>query len=89
MSANTQHPSEMPSDILHSLGFRLGRSPHGPPDSECRYWFHQRAPGVFYYHILTPDQVAEALIEVGHAEFRRRILGVVADIDMREPESSD
>ena len=71
--------TSMPDDILISLGF---------VKKPCRFsgkeeWTHLRGL-VFYYHMLTPDQVMIALIEIGHQEFRRRAEAELASIDMDE-----
>ena len=79
-----KHPDEMPDATLHALGFRKSRSPHGPD----LHWTHPRNPGVFFYHILTPAMVAEALIEAGHAEFRVRVAKHIAEVDMSEKEEA-
>jgi len=87
MSARTfagpeKHPDEMPDAVLSSLGFKRERSPHGPGE----YWTHPRNPGVFFYHIITPAMVTEALIETGHAEFRARAAKYIAGVEMSEKE---
>lgn len=78
MSKETKHPSEMADDILLSLGFLKKESPY----SDREAWTHQRGVGKFYFHILTPEMVAEALIEIGHCEFRRRAVAAISSIDM-------
>lgn len=73
-----KHPDEMPDDILLSLGFEKKENPY----RDEKDWTHKRGAGKFYFHILTPEQVMEALIEIGHCEFRRRAAEVLSSIDM-------
>jgi len=80
MSDDTKHPEEMPDDILLSLGFRKKDSPY----SGGKSWTHKRGCGRFYHHILTPSQVADALIEIGHGEFRRRAAAALSSLEMNE-----
>lgn len=77
-----KHPSEMPDEILISLGFVKKPSPYSDGDA----WTHPRAAGKFYYHILSPDQVTNILIEIGHGEFRRRAASALSSIDMDNKE---
>jgi len=73
-----KHPSEMPDAVLHSLGFVRVPSPYSDGDG----WTHLRGDGKMYFHILTPDQVAQALVEVGHGEMRRAAHSAISSIDM-------
>lgn len=75
---NEKHPTEMADDILLSLGFVEIDNPY----TDGEVWSHKRSAGKIYPHILTPDKVAEALIEIGHCEFRRMAAAVISSIDM-------
>lgn len=68
----------MADEVLVSLGFSKIDSPY----TDGKVWTHKRGAGKVYYYILTPDQVAEALIEIGHCEFRRRATAAISSIDM-------
>ncbi len=81
MTIDNIHPSEMPDDILHSLGFRIKHYENGR-----NYWTHKQSNSKFYFHILTPDQVAIALIEIGHSEFRKKALDILSEIDIDDDE---
>ncbi len=72
-----KHPSEMSDEILYSLGFVKK-----PYDGGEEYWTHKRADGKFYFHVLTPNQVADALIEIGHSEFRKQAVEVLSGLGM-------
>lgn len=67
----------MADNVLLSLGFLKKENPY--TDGEA--WTHQRAAGRFYF-CLTPEAVAEALIEIGHCEYRRRAVAAVSSIDI-------
>lgn len=71
-----KHPSEMADDILWSLGFIKKENPY----SDGEAWTHQMGAGKFYFHILTPKAVAEALIEIGQNEFRRMAIASLASL---------
>ncbi len=71
--------AEMPAEILEALGFRK-KSDEMRFDGE--YWTHERSCGQFYFHILTPAAVSDALIEIGHNEFRRRAGAEISSINM-------
>lgn len=74
-----KHHDEMPDDVLASLGFV--RTP-SPVSETVTGWTHPRSGGQFYYHIMTPDAVASALIEIGHMEFRRAAIDSLNSLDM-------
>jgi hypothetical protein len=59
---------EMPEEVLLSLGFIKRESPYGG-----LHWTHQRDLETFYYYILTPEMVTDALVNIGQKEFKRKI----------------
>jgi hypothetical protein len=72
----SKHPSELPDDTLRALGFEQKRNPY----TDGLAWTHGRSGGVFYFQVLTPEQVSRILIEIGHHEFLRRTLDVLPGI---------
>lgn len=66
---HTKHPTELPDDLLISMGFYRAVSPSGR-----LYWTHKRSPGKFFYHILSPQSTADALIEIGYDELRQKVV---------------
>lgn len=76
----------MSDEVLISLGFRRTMR----PGLEEPTWTHARSNGLCYFHILTPDQVAEALIEIGREEFRKKAIATLVDLDVDDkPERYD
>lgn len=71
----------MSKEVLVSLGFAEKTNPHDP---SLVAWTHRRSSEHFYYHILTPGAVLEALIKIGHDEFRTRAKEALDRIDMAE-----
>lgn len=68
--------NEMPADVLHSLGFRMGGAEYGN-----NHWYHPKHPNkILYYHILNPEQVALALIEIGREQMRQEIIAKMGEI---------
>lgn len=73
-------PTQMPDNVLLALGFYKATPEGGDPLDEV--WTHQRKPSRFYYHILTPRATMEALIEIGHQEFRKAALDAMSTISL-------
>ena len=71
----TKHPSEMPDEILISLGFERVRNEYG---NFC--WKHKNT-NKNIYHILTPECVSEELMRIGSEIARKKIVEFIQDSD--------
>ena len=66
---NISQKEEMSEEILLALGFVMKKDPI--MGELC--WTHSRGKS-FYYHILTPEMVTEALIDIGIEDFRENAI---------------
>lgn len=79
--------TEMDPKILKSLGFVLEKN-----DYDCYTWTHPKCPKIngykkFYHHILTPEMVMEALLEIGRVQMRNFIANSLAVLDCEDFDS--